>query len=795
MSERRDPAARRQRNARLLAGALAIACIATAAAAWWALRASLPRSTGAVTIAALYAPVTVELDAAAVPRIRAQTLGDALLAQGFLHAQQRFFQMDLARRAAAGELAELVGEAALELDRAQRRYRMRERARRLLEQLPAQQRAWLEAYTLGVNAGLADLDARPPEYWLLRSRPARWQVDDSVLVAYSVYTTLSMNHVYEQPQAVMRAVLPDELYRFLTPSSSRFDHLLVPLADGSRSDHEPIPVPPASVIDVRALPSPDLQPPLVAPPLTGPAASNQWAVGAMRSATGRAMLANDPHLGLQLPGVFYRSELGWPGASASGIGIPGVPGILIGASDALAWGATASNADQSDWVVVEVDPGDSSRYRVPGGTEAFDTVIEEIRVRDGTTVQLEIRETRWGPVTDQDWLGRPLALRATWLDPDGLNFDLLELPLAGDIDRGIEALGRWAGPALNWMLADSGGRIGWTVNGPLPERAGFDGSVPQSWASGQRSWNGLLEPPALSEGRGGVLLSANNRTLPREDSDRLSRLWMRPFRARRIAELLDARSRFTERDFLDMQLDTRAEAYDRFRDLLLEAVPADDNDAGLRAARAEVERWNGHADTDQAGFRLLHLFYRALLERVLTPLLLPARQADPGFSYRWPLADETLRRVLDEQPEHLLPADFADWPSFLRTAFSNALEQALAVPAAAPIDAPWGDVNRVAAGHPLRGLPMAGRWLTLRAQPQPGSMVSLRVASPIYGAAARLVVAPADPAAGILQTPGGQSGHFLSRHFMDLHADWADGEPTPFTPGALVSQFELRPAQ
>ncbi len=775
--------------------AAAVVLTGTTVALWMMLTASLPRSTGSVTVHGLANEVVIELDALETPIIRTTTMHDSLLAQGFVHAQQRYFQMDLARRHAAGELAELFGAVALSVDREQRLYQLRRRARQLLDALPAEQRSWLYAYADGVNAGLADLGARPPEYWLLRSRPTPWLPEDCVLVLFGMYTMMSMNHVFELPNGVMRATLPEALFAFLTTSGSRFD-ALVDASGDLRSDYRPLPVPGSDVIDVRQSPDPQQAPSrqLVAPPLYGPAGSNQWAVGGALTRDGRAMLANDPHLRLQLPNVFFRIHLQWAGHRAGGISVPGLPGIVIGASDHLAWGATVSNADQSDWVVIEVDPDDPSRYRVPEGHESFRTTMEQIRVRGAVTETLELRTTRWGPVIEHDWLDRPLALRATWLEADGANLALLQLPLARDVEEGLATLAQWSGPSLNWMLADTGGRIGWTINGPVPERTGFDGSVPVSWADGTRGWDQWLELPAISADEYASLFTANSRTLPHATGDRVSRAWMRPLRADRIAELLSEGAAFTEADFVAMQLDTRAAGYDAIRDLMLEVVPESEPDEALRTVRTIVAGWNGHAQIDQAGFRLLHNYYLALLERVLGAVLARPADADALFVYRWPLADEPLRRILEERPDHFLPHGHDNWPAYLRQILVDSLADDQRAAGTSSLDTHWGDVNRLTAGHVFADLmPWLRRRLSMADEPLPGSMLSLRVAAPDYGATARLVIAPAAPGTAVLQMPGGQSGHPLSARFDDQTRDWLNGSAVPFLPGPVRSAFMLRP--
>jgi penicillin G amidase len=761
------------------------------------LAASLPRRTGAASVPGLASTVSIDLDARAVPTIRAASFEDALRGQGYMHAQERFFEMDLLRRLPAAELAALLGERAVASDLVQAPFEFRTRARAVLATLPAEQIAWLDAYTAGVNAGLADLRTRPPEYWLLRSAPQVWRSEDSVLVVLAFYTMLSNNDTFERSQGVLHDTVPPEVYEFLTPSTSRFDR---PLVTGDPADptggYEPLPIPAAETLDLRQSREPPVGPRLrVDPPLAGPA-SNQWAVDATRGAGGHALLANDPHLGLRLPSLFYRSELEWPGSIVRGVSVPGLPGILLGANGALAWGATVSNADQADWVVIEVSPSDANSYLTPEGSEPFATHMVDVHVAGhAEPKRISVQTTRWGPVVAHDWRGRPLALHATWLAPASLNLSLLALAKATSVTEGIATLAHWAGPSLNWMLADKAGEIGWIVNGPLPRRTGFDGSYPVSWADGERAWDGEIEDPTLVGGHAGALFTANNRTLPPARADAISRMWMRPLRAQRIDELLRAQLTFTPRDFLTMQLDTRAFGYEQLRAAVLDAVRADDPDPLLAKGRALLAQWSGRADVDQPAVRLLQAFYRALLDRALSPLLAPAIAADPTYVYRWPLADEALRRLLDERPPHLLTSEHADWPAFQREVFLATLRSIEAKETEPGIDASWGDVNVLDVAHPFAALlPSAlRRWLELPPAPLPGSMVSLRVAAPGYGAVIRMAVSPAAPEEGILEMAGGQSGHFLSPQFRDQQQDWVVGAPAPFVAGPAVSHIALAP--
>jgi len=765
----------------------AVAAVAAASAGAIALTGSLPRRDGTAAVPGLSSSVAVELDEAAIPRIRAASLADAYRAQGFVHAQERFFQMDLGRRSAAGELAALVGPAALPLDRERRAFQFRKRARELARSLPERHLAWLAAYAEGVNAGLADLGARPPEYWLLRAQPEPWTVEDSLLVVYAFYTMLSNNEVYERPQAVLEATLPADVYAFLTPSTARFDRPLFAAPDDPTGGYRPMPVPAGALSG----PPPAVPRRIVLPPPAN-AASNQWAVGAARGEGGVAIVANDPHLGLRLPNVFHRAELHFDGRVLRGLGIPGVPGIVIGATNGLAWGLTVSNADQSDWVVVEIDAANPNAYRVPGGTEAFVVERETIAVKGGEPETLDVRLTRWGPLVGRDGLGRPLALRATWLEPGGVDVDVLELAFADSVREGLDVVTGWAGPSLSWMFADAAGSVGWAVNGPLPARTGFDGSVPRSWADGTLSWDGYTPPPRYEGGPDDVLFAANNRLLPAGDAARLGRISMPPYRAKRIADLLAASGHFDEAALAAIQLDTRVEAYDEIRRIALDVLDPDDPDPSVAAARAAIAAWNGRAEPSEVGFRLLHEFHRALIERLLVPLLAPAIAADPGFVHRWPLADESMRRLLDERPAHLLPAGYRDWAAFLEDVLIGALRELDARPGLGP-ETPWGEVNRLAIAHPLAAVPLLGRLLRLPSVPQRGASLAVRVAEPARGAVIRMVVSPARPEAGILQLAGGQSGHPLSPHFDDQWRAWHEGSPAPFVAGETVSVVTLEP--
>ena len=757
--------------------------------------ASLPRETGEVSIEGLTAPVEIARDVLGVPAIRGAIREDVFRALGFVHAQERFFQMDAARRLAAGELSEIAGTLTVVFDRPMRHHRFRVVANEVFARMDDDDRRQLAAYTAGVNAGLADLGAPPPEYVVLQAPTEPWVEADSVLVLLAMFDMLNFSAGEERVAGIMAATLPPELCEFLMPSSTRFDALL---PASTPNDHEPAAIPGPDIVDLRTL-GPygiPIEPLPVQPVVPG---SNNWAVAAARSATGTAIVANDPHLRLSLPGIWYRCQLAWADRQLTGVSLPGLPGIAIGSNGRVAWGFTNSMIDFQDLVIVEVDPDDPARYRTPDGTEPFEEIIERIDVLRGDPIELRLRQTRWGIVTREDHLGRPLVLRWTALDADTVNLGNLELMDATSVDDAIAVARRAWGPSQNLIVGDAGGRIGWTVTGYIPRRVGFDGSMPVSWADGTAHWGGPIDEadrPVIVDPEEGVLFTANNRTLPLEQAKRLSATWASGHRARRIGERLAAQPRFDERDMLDIQLDTRLAAFDFYRDLAIDVLESDPAPSEVRRTALEVLRgWNGTADADQSATTLLDTLRATLHREVFLPLIVPCRKADPVIGYHRLMLDETLRRVLEERPPHFLTSQYADWDAMLDAAVQDAINRVSAVSENGP-RLPWGERNRAQIHHFLAGAaPAFASMLSMPDDPLVGHFAAVRVASPSFGASMRMVVSPGRETDGILHIPAGQSGHPLSPHYRSSHADWLEGRATPLLAGPAQSTLTLTPAR
>lgn len=763
------------------------------------------------SLSGLGASATAEFDASGVPTISAKNLEDAVRAQGFVHARDRYFQMDMTRRFAAGRMAELVGPAALGYDRANRRYRLAAVAERVLHDLPAEHRAILAAYTEGVNAGLRSMPAPPPEYGFIWSRPQEWQERDCILVMLSMFRTLSLGDRFERSRHVMRTALNSSLEAFLTPETERFD--APHAAQGEPSDYAPAAIPGPEVIDLRA-DARDVENAYAVDVLVRREddlrgmGSNNWAIAGSRTADGRAILANDMHLVLNVPNTWYRVRMRWGDADEQkqvcGVSLPGVPLIAAGSNTHLAWGFTNVTGDFEDFIIVEPDPQDPQRYLTPEGSEAFTEEREEILIRGAPSEPITLRVTRWGAVIDRDFAGRDLVLKWIAFEPGCVNIALLDLAHARTLEEGVQVARRWYGPPQNVLLASSDGRIAWVMSGWIPRRRGFDGTVPVSWARGDVSWAGKLDEadrPVLIDPPSGMLFTANNRTLPLEQARLIGRHWASGVRARRIAELLSAKTVLDERDLLAIQLDTRAGMYDFYRDLALEVTEhasaearGPDADRLLLEAKGIIRRWDGTASADEPGYLLLRDFQMRLAGAVLRPLLAPCTKLDRGFRYYWWLDEEPVRRILEERPQHLIPPPYTSWEALIARVWIDTLTDIDARFPDRGLQTPWGEANRAEIQHPLSiAVPALSRLLDMPRDPLPGDFSTVRVSSHAFGASERMVVSPGREVNGVFHMPAGQSGHFLSPHYADGHEAWVHGRDTPFLPGTAVRLIRFEP--
>lgn len=783
----------------LVAGLALIAAVA----AWLALRESLPQLDGEATLAGLTAPVSIERDLQGVPVLRAATREDLARATGYVHAQDRLFQMDLLRRTGAGELAELLGPALLETDRRIRVHQFRQRAREAVAALDPRGRALLEAYAGGVNAAIVDAGRRSFEYLLLRQDVVPWRAEDSLLVVYAMWIDLQgLEARTEQRRGRLAAVLPPALYRFLTNPDPAWE---APL-DGSRLPEAPMPT--AEEYDLRKLDRSLFEPAAEDASATvaalaigdGPEAmvgSNNWAVAGARTANGAALIANDMHLGLNVPNIWYRVRfvVESEGIDVTGVSLPGGPAIAAGSNGHVAWGFTNSYGDFQDLVALAPGPDGQDSYLTADGPREFETAVEVLHAAGAESEELTIQKTIWGPVIGDDGEGGKLALAWTAHHAGATDMSLIELETARDLDQAAAIIGGAGMPAQNVMIADRAGRIGWVLSGKLPRRQGIDPLRPSAWHPKGAGWIGWIpqaDTPRLLDPPQGYAWSANARVVGGQpfavigDGD-----YAPAARARQIRDRLAALGQATPADLLTIQLDDRADYLSNWQPLALAALER----AGEKEGAQLVARWSGHAATDDAGFRLLREFEARVVDRAFEMLTAQARARWPDFRWRTPSRfTEVAWRLLRERPAHLLDPRFADWDLWLADTAKEIVRQ-LPEGCTDLAGCSWGRVNRARIRHPFsEAMPFLGRWLDMPVESLPGDWSTPRVQSPTFGASERFGVSPGREGEGYLHMPGGQSGHPLSPFYRAGHGAWVRGEATAFLPGTAKHKLSLVPS-
>jgi penicillin amidase len=801
----------RKRILRILAVLVIVAFLGLLGAGWWTHRqvaASLAQLDGEVAVAGLTGPAKIERDNRGIPTIQADRRDDVAFALGFVHAQERYFQMDLLRRNSAGELAELIGPALVENDRKVRIHRFRDVARRLLAKANTEEQRTIVRYTAGVNAGLSALGAKPFEYLLMGIEPARWQPEDCALVMFSMYLDLQGEDYRDEATiGLLYDTLPKELAEFLAPRGTEWD---API-HGESFEAPPIPGP--EIIDTRkaaAYTVSRLLPRGALPP-EGHVhlGSNNWAVSGKRTADGRAMVADDMHLGIRVPHIWYRASLVWNDQAEpakerriTGVTLPGTPGVIVGSNGHVAWGFTNSEGDWVDVVLVDVDPNDKNKYLTPDGPREFEHNEEIIHIANAPDEKLDVVSTIWGPVMDHDHKDRPRVERWVAHDPDGVNMGLLKIENAETLEDALRLANLSGSPAQNFVAADNQGRIAWTIMGRVPKRVGFDGRLPSSWADGAHRWDGYLQPedyPKVIEPEDGQLWTANGRVV---SGDMLVTLGDGGYdlgaRAQQIRDDLRALDKMTEADMLRIQLDDRAVFLERWQKLLMDVLSAEavENHPQRAELRRYVDHWGGHAAIDSVGFRAVRTFRRRLLAQLSDVLVAPCKKIDKDFSLvKLDRTEGPLWRLVSERPEHLIDPRFKTWDELLVAAADDVITDATKNGGKLS-DYTWGAYNTTRIQHPLSmALPALSTWLDMPAQPLPGDSENMpRIQAPSMGASQRMAVSPGHEADAYLHMPCGQSGHPLSPHYRDEHANWADGKAEPFLPGETVHTLTLKPA-
>jgi penicillin amidase len=695
---------------------IAVLLVLSLGAVYWFAYRPLPKTSGQIG-APISARAAVERDALGVPHISAARWEDAIFLQGYVTAQDRLWQMDALRRLAAGELSEVLGASALELDRESRRLRMRRIAEQHVRGLPPADRAVIAAYARGVNYFMeTHRGVLPLEFNLLRYDPRPWTIMDSILCGLQMYRELTTTWRDELRKAAM-----------LSTGDPAKVNLLFPARAGA-----------------------EFQP-----------GSNAWAVSGKLTASGKPILANDPHLEWSIPAAWYQVHLKAPGLNVTGVSLPGLPGVIVGHNARIAWGVSSLGFDVQDLYVEKIDP-QSGRYLFRGQLEQARLETEWIRVKNARAVEFRQWVTRHGPVAFSE-NGRYFALRWTAAEPDGFAFPFLDLDRAGNWGEFTAALARYPGPGQNFVYADVDGNIGYQAAGQLPIRKNYDGDLPVDGSSGDFEWEGFIpfgQLPVFYNPPRGWIVTANQNPFPEGYPYRVNGDFGPPYRSTEIRDRLNARSGWKPGDMLAVQKDV----YSSFSSHLAhEIVDAYDHakpaKPELREAVALLRSWNGQMARQVSAPLLVTLTYEQLEKRVV-------KSAWPGpiDIYRSAMAPSAIQNIIDSHSRLF----FRDTDQALLDALEAAIEEGRRTQGSNLARWDYGRYNQLTIKHPVGShLPLVGNYFNIGPVEMSGSSTTIKQTSPLLGPSMRFVADLASWDGSLNNIDIGQSGQILSRHYKD----------------------------
>jgi penicillin amidase len=741
------------------------------------MKSSLADVDGTLDVDGLAGQITILRDDHGVPTIQASNKVAAIYALGFVHGQERFFQMDLLRRIASGEMAALIGPSGLAVDRQNRPFLLRRKAQVALKRLSPEQYKLLTAYTAGVNAGLTHLKQSPFEYAVLKTQPQRWREEDSLLVIGALYFDLQENQPRrEYARGWIQTHSTSTQTAFLLPESSEWD---VPLV-GVIPQASPIPDEPPPSWWGRAIKSHLPLPPIDIGKIDiGKKGSNGWLV----QSDGRAVLANDMHLSRALPNIWYKAALQYRNRGhqwhVTGITLPGVPVVISGSNGHIAWGFTNGYIDVFDWI------------RFPGETQ---THTEVLQVNGDQDQHLVVRMSKWGPVFHTA-MG-DMAMHWVISLPGSFDLKLTEMSESASVDEALDIGSQMGIPIQNLLIADHQGNIGWTLAGALPDRVikskGKADTFPLNVSNA--AWRDkMLSPtahPRLKNPATGYIVASNNRLLFNRIGDDFgdggAALGVRAFS---IVTGLKLIAQADVPQMYHLQLNTRAYlgmAWRRWlRQSLLNRSHAPKK--GDRAILALLTQWNGNADKSSTAYALISQWRRAVYFRLFGALDTQLNRQWPktGYAKANPRWDVTVNRLM--YAGRWVPAEFESWQDFtlqiLDKVWTGPLREGRTT---------WGMINHTQYGHPLAAsLPSLANLLSVPVVPLSGDKKVIQVNSPTSGSTERLVVSPGMEGQAILSLPSGQSGNPLSPWWLDNFDPWIRELPQPLLPGSTIYRLTL----
>ncbi len=788
-------------------GLLAVALFAAIVFVLWlcaAEKAALPRLDGDVHLAGVSAPVTVRRDAHGVPHIEAATQDDLFMAQGYVTAQDRLWQMDILRRNADGELAEILGPSLIKHDKAQRVLQIRLTARRIYANMPAADRARLDDYTRGVNLFIAQHPhSLPAEFKLLFYQPRPWSGEDSVAVGLMMVQMLDTHWDVKLARERIAADLHNpKLESDLYPVGSWRDHpptgVLLDLSqphpeppttedEDDEDDRNQTSLAPARIPlaheDLRALHSL-----LGLPSCTGcTPGSNNWVISGQHTASGKPLLSNDMHLPLTEPNIWFMADLRAPGYHAAGVTLPGMPFVIAGHNEHVAWGFTALYADAQDLYIEKLDA--KGNYQDNGAAWKPLTVNHEvIHVRSGRDVLLDVRSTDHGPLLNPilPKESRPIALRWTLYDPALNSLPLYRLNIASNWAEFSAALSTWCWPTQNVVYSDDQGHIAYQAVGRVPLRpAGLAGVPIQSAGHEWQGYIPFVQMPSAVDPSSGFVATANSRVTTEKSPYPLSLEWVDPYRIERIYKALQGRNQLKPADMLAVQTDIYSEVDQEFGQRFAYAIDhTPDADDRLKQAADLLRSWDGKLTTDSAAASIV-----TQTRKVLWPMILEPKLGKDAAEYRWSesnFAEEEI--VMHAYPDWLPPA-YKNWDALLTGAVRKGMNEGKASGNVG--NWAYGSWHVVDIEHPLaRFLPLIGRLAGTGAQPLSGDTTTVKQVGRDFGPSQRFTMDWSNIDGSTEDIVLGESGDPLSPYYRDQWKDYYGGTTfaLPFTPAAVAAQ-------
>ncbi len=770
---------------------------------------SAQQSPEPVAIAGLKQQVTVRRDERGIPYIEAANDDDLFFVQGYVTASDRLWQMDLLRRNVRGELAEIFGQGALAEDKRHRTMGLNAVVEESAKRLPASLSAAMTAYANGVNAYIDSLTDKtmPPEFRLLQYKPRHWTVADSVCVGKLLAEYLSQSWQADIMRASLSS-LPKEKREALLSETSPLDVLVVGSdrkeakaqnSTSARADSTVLAALLQQVQDERR--AREMIGLSIADADTFQA-SNNWVVSGKRTASGKPLLANDPHIPAAAPGIWYQTELIAPGIHVAGVTFPGAPGIVLGHNDYIAWGATNLGPDVQDVYLEKFDKDNPNRYLTPSGWRDAEVRHEQINVRKNPldpksveTQTLDVTVTRHGPIMlEKD--GNRYALRWSALDPATMeSAGIFTANRAHNWKEFTEALSGYSGPTQNFVYADVAGHIGYYGAGRIPIRKTGDGSVPYDGSTDDGEWTSFIpfdKLPHSYDPPSGMIVTANQRVVGQSYPYFLSHLWAQPYRARRIFDLLSAKPKLTTDDFRRIQGDVYSIALANFARAAAKSlktasvsVPGTASDASILNLIPALESWDGLLVPDSRIAPIVSQMRTSFKQRILNAAL----GAELVKTYGWPGSDTLIDRIIAEQPREWLPKESANYAELFRASYEDARQVLMKSPGPDESQWTWGNIYKARFPHPLAQAPLVGLQFTIPAIPQsgiPGSGATVNVGPSV---SMRLIADPSDWDKTQNGIPLGQSGLPGSPHWKDQLDDWRNVTPRalPFSKAAVAS--------